>query len=194
MCSPGVWKMNAGSNLYLLEHKNNKILIDTGSRANRDDLTTWLARVCPLEEITHVIFTHLHHDHAGNFDLFRNAKLYASPDEIASLKQDSKAATLDETFGHQIMNADFESTQSFNVRGIEIINTPGHTKGSICVWVPERKILFTGDTLFNHTHGRTDLPTSSKEKMMEALIELVPYNFKFLCPGHDCQENLPLPH
>jgi glyoxylase-like metal-dependent hydrolase (beta-lactamase superfamily II) len=67
-----------------------------------------------------------------------------------------------------------------------VIPTPGHTRGSICLWYAPEKILFSGDTLFYNKHiGRQDLPTSEPGQMQKSLMKLVHYNYKILCPGHD---------
>ena len=69
---------------------------------------------------------------------------------------------------------------------MQIIKTPGHTKGSICFYHEKEKILFSGDTLFfNGNIGRTDLPTSAPEKMADSLAKLKRFQVDTLCPGHD---------
>lgn len=58
---------------------------------------------------------------------------------------------------------------------LEVLHTPGHTRGSICLYEPEGKSLFTGDTIFADGVGRTDFPGGSTEdlkKSIERLIEL----------------------
>lgn len=53
-----------------------------------------------------------------------------------------------------------------------VIHTPGHTPGSICIYNQKEKILFTGDTLFYHAVGRSDLPYSDSQKMTESFEKL----------------------
>ncbi len=50
-----------------------------------------------------------------------------------------------------------------------VIHTPGHTEGSICLYFPEQKTLVAGDTLFAGSIGRTDLPGGSYDKIMRSL-------------------------
>lgn len=50
-----------------------------------------------------------------------------------------------------------------------ILHTPGHTEGSICLYFPAEKILIAGDTLFAGSIGRTDLPGGSMQKIMQSL-------------------------
>ena len=66
-----------------------------------------------------------------------------------------------------------------------MIETPGHSRGGICLWFPKEKILFSGDTLFEKgIIGRTDIPGSNASDMRESLQKLTRLDFKTLCPGH----------
>jgi glyoxylase-like metal-dependent hydrolase (beta-lactamase superfamily II) len=56
---------------------------------------------------------------------------------------------------------------------IQIIHTPGHTPGSITIYIPSSKVLFTGDALFKESIGRTDLPGGSWDKLVNSLRMLV---------------------
>lgn len=68
---------------------------------------------------------------------------------------------------------------------IEIIYTPGHSPGGVCLYLEKQKILFTGDTLFAAGFGRLDLPTSKEEKMLTSLQRLsqLPKDVA-IYPGH----------
>ena len=68
----------------------------------------------------------------------------------------------------------------------DILHTPGHTKGGICIYCPEQKMIFTGDTLFRGTWGRTDLPTGSLNEIMDSIINrlLVLPDDTIVYPGH----------
>ncbi|TYB31065.1 MAG: MBL fold metallo-hydrolase [Candidatus Mcinerneyibacterium aminivorans] len=67
----------------------------------------------------------------------------------------------------------------------EILHTPGHTKGSICIKNKSEKILFTGDTLFKQGWGRTDLPGGNNEQMKKSLLKLINLKDNYKCyPGH----------
>ena len=52
---------------------------------------------------------------------------------------------------------------------LQVIYTPGHTRGSSCIYCEEYKMLFSGDTLFRGTWGRTDLPTGSFEEIIDSI-------------------------
>jgi glyoxylase-like metal-dependent hydrolase (beta-lactamase superfamily II) len=55
---------------------------------------------------------------------------------------------------------------------LEVLHTPGHTEGSVCLLADSESLLFTGDTLFAGSWGRTDLPGGSDEQMVESLTRL----------------------
>ena len=68
----------------------------------------------------------------------------------------------------------------------QVIHTPGHTKGSTSLYCKQEGCLFAGDTMFAGTWGRTDLPTSSREEIMDSIINklLVLPEETIVYPGH----------
>ena len=70
---------------------------------------------------------------------------------------------------------------------IEVFHTPGHTAGSCCYYLPEEEVLFSGDTLFAQSVGRTDFPTGSGADMqasVKRLLKELPETTR-VCPGHN---------
>lgn len=195
-----IWKLNLDSNMYFLEVEQ-KILIDTGSRMKRELLKMFLPKMIALDKIEKVIFTHLHYDHIGNADLFPNAKFFASKQEIIDFKENPELTVLNADILAKSGLQKKELMPIINMNGLKVINTPGHTRGSICLWYEKEKVLFTGDTFFSgNLHnlpaddklcldrlclGRTDLPTSIYTEMKNSIEKLRNLDFKILCPGHD---------
>lgn len=68
----------------------------------------------------------------------------------------------------------------------KVIHTPGHTKGSTSLYCEKENCLFSGDTIFRGTWGRTDLPTSSIEDIMDSITnKLMKLPDEIICyPGH----------
>ena len=68
----------------------------------------------------------------------------------------------------------------------KVIHTPGHTKGGTCLYCKEENCLFSGDTLFRGTWGRTDVPTGSLEDIMDSITKklMVLPNETIVYPGH----------
>lgn len=176
-----VWKLNVDSNIYFLD-LNEKIIIDAGPPGTRNLVEKELSKVVDLSKVDRVIFTHLHYDHIANFDLFPNAKFYTSEEEINFFENNKL---------HAILNPDIVS--KFNIKlhvlkeleGFNIINTPGHTKGSFCLLYKKEGVLFSGDTMFFNGYGRIDFPGAEPSKMEESLGKLKKLEYKVLAPGHD---------
>lgn len=78
--------------------------------------------------------------------------------------------------------------EAFDVPGIrgEVIYTPGHTEGSLCLYLPAEHLLLAGDTLFAGGVGRTDLPGGSSRKLITSIRErLLPLpDATLVIPGH----------
>jgi glyoxylase-like metal-dependent hydrolase (beta-lactamase superfamily II) len=169
------------SNVYFLNLKE-KIIIDTGPKQYKEIVRKELEKLISLEKIKKVIFTHLHYDHIGNFDLFPNAEFFAAEAEINYLKKNKVFAIGDPLLA---MKFTIFLNPLASLEGFDIIPTPGHTKGSISLFYKKEKILFSGDTLFFNGIGRTDFPNSVPEKMGQSLKTLEKIRYRLLAPGHD---------
>jgi hydroxyacylglutathione hydrolase len=69
---------------------------------------------------------------------------------------------------------------------LKVIHTPGHTPGSLCLWAPDAGLLFSGDTLFRESIGRTDLPGGDMSLILRSIVErlfALPEATRVL-PGH----------
>ena len=70
-----------------------------------------------------------------------------------------------------------------------ILHTPGHTPGSVCILTEDT--MFTGDTLFAGSCGRTDMPGGSQDDMRQSLARLSGLSTDYIiCPGHGCRTTL----
>jgi glyoxylase-like metal-dependent hydrolase (beta-lactamase superfamily II) len=176
-----VYKLNVDSNVYFLD-LDNKIVIDTGPPDYKNVVREELGKVVDLSKVDIVIFTHLHYDHCGNYDLFPNAKFYVSEDEFELYNKNKLHAIL-----HPLIAAKFKVELNVlnELYGFDIIQTPGHTRGSFCLLYKKEGILFTGDTKFFNGHGRIDFPGAEPSKMEESLKKLEKIDYKILAPGHD---------
>jgi glyoxylase-like metal-dependent hydrolase (beta-lactamase superfamily II) len=68
----------------------------------------------------------------------------------------------------------------------QVLHTPGHTRGGTCLWFPEDRVVFTGDTLFSGSVGRTDLPGGDFDALRASIVErlfTLGDDVRFL-PGH----------
>ena len=216
--NPNKW-ISAPSISWLIETEDKKILVDTGmcntTRANnhhypgsiqkgdeRIDLALRKLGIQP-EQITHVIFTHLHWDHCQNHNLFKNAKFYVqekelefamnpSPNYYRSYEQNNPI--INPTF----LNTKFELTNGDQeiIEGISVLFTPGHSPGHQAIIVKmrdERKIVIAGDAILHYANLIKDknqnfLHPPGRLKDFETTIESIKKILSIadlVLPGHD---------
>jgi len=182
-----VYKIPGDCNVYLILNPVTT-LIDTGNPNDKEKIKRELEGIIKLDKIKVVILTHLHYDHCGNVDLFKNSKIYALKEELDDFKKNSENfffGKVPEETEDILLNKVKPLKEKVN--SLKIIKCPGHTKGSVAVLDKNRKLLFSGDTLFYNGIGRTDFENSVPEKMGESLTKLIKIvrNGYLLLPGHD---------
>ncbi len=189
------WILGQGfdSNIFLILDEVN-LMIDSGSGMNFEHVVKKLEDFgLSLDDLDILVDTHCHFDHTGgNYEIGdscdcvimaseRTSEALSSGDEdliLAGMAQGDLeplevSRTLEE--GDELEIGD--STLS-------VISTPGHTKGSISLYEPEDKLLFSGDAVFRGGIGRMDLPTASREDMINTLKKLKKLEIEKLYPGH----------
>lgn len=146
-----------------------------------------------------MLLTHGHFDHILAVEDIRRAfhcSVYAGKEEVALLRDPSM--NLSGTFGGDQMGleADFlvRDKEVLDLIGyqFQVFETPGHTEGSVCYWVESEKTLFSGDTLFCESLGRTDLPTGSSARIVRSIQDklLVLPEDTAVYPGHGDQTTI----
>ncbi|MBO7345061.1 MAG: MBL fold metallo-hydrolase [Clostridia bacterium] len=147
-------------------------------------------------KICAVLLTHAHFDHAGNAKKLQDdgAKVYVSElDAKKLLNDDNLGKDFGRKFEYLIADYTFTDGQELEVCGIKIkaLITPGHTDGSACFIVDN--MLFTGDTLFLESVGRTDFKTGNREELIKSVKRLFDLDGDYVVyPGH--QEFTTLSH
>ena len=143
--------------------------------------------------VSAILLTHGHFDHVmGNSFVVRkwNIKTYIHPLDKGQLERAGQYCGM---FGYSIEEppadtVDIEDGQiiDFGNSRLQVIHTPGHTRGGVCYYCSEEGILFSGDTLFAGSIGRTDLPGGDYDQIMVSLLDKIvklPPDTRVL-PGH----------
>ena len=157
---------------------------------------------CPQEYVNYIknnglemkalFLTHGHFDHIMGIDDFLKAfpvPVYAGEDELPVIEDDRLNVSCMYGPKYAFHGAQpVRDGQVIECAGIEVdvLHTPGHTAGSTSLYCEKEKCLFSGDTIFAGTWGRTDLPTSSREDIMNSITNkiLVLPDDTFIYPGH----------
>lgn len=168
------------TNCYIVFDKNNKaVVIDPGDDAKliADTIND---KGLKLEKI---ILTHAHPDHFGaakeiakKFD----TKIYVGETEDKILGK--RSAQLGDRLNGDILLRDGDEIE-FGNDSFRVIDTPGHTPGGICLLL--NNVLFSGDTLFRSSIGRTDFEGGDYDTIINSLLKLMKLpNDTLVLPGH----------
>lgn len=154
------------------EQTHEAMVIDPGDQI--DDIL----KILREEKLTlrQIVITHAHIDHVGGAMKLKaatGAPILMNQNDYALLKMlDLQAAWVGmRPPGAVQIDEAAEPGRVLKIGNISsnVIHTPGHTEGSICLYFPQEKKLVAGDTLFAGSIGRTDLPGGSMEKIMRSL-------------------------
>jgi len=150
-------------------------------------------------QVKQIIITHAHIDHVGGAMKLRaetGAPILLNQNDYALLKMlDVQASWLGmRAPGKVEVEADLGhgTALSAGTLSANVIHTPGHTEGSVCLYFPAEKVLIAGDTLFAGSIGRTDLPGGSFDKIMRSLhgrVLALPEE-TLVIPGHGPQTTI----
>src|SRR5215472_1679188 len=158
------------------EHTHEAIVIDPGD--DIDDIVQILRK--HNLQVKQIVITHAHIDHVGGAMKLRavtGAPILLNQNDYALLKMmDVQAAWIGmKSPGKIEIDANLQPADTVGAGSLagQVIHTPGHTEGSVCVYFPAEKMLIAGDTLFAGSIGRTDLPGGSFEKILRSLHEKV---------------------
>lgn len=200
-----------GSNVYLLISDKRLTLVDSGLTGDVDRIAAQLQGAgYALSELHNIVLTHAHGDHTGGaVELARrsSAQVLAHRAEVPYIEQTKSLPTA--SFVQRLLNClgnrilfslspckvdrlveDGDVIEALG--GTQVIHSPGHTPGSLCLYQSERRILFCGDALFNANPitGRPGLRlpirlfTADNAQARDSVGKLSTMAIEVLCYGH----------
>jgi len=175
------YSKDMSSNAYFIVDQK-KLLIDPGMR------------ILQVPKIDIILLTHCHMDHAAmahSLQKKTGCELWMSEAETVFFEKNREEASASKFFG---LDLDFDfkidrmlrDGETIDLGGTQLkpIVTPGHTPGGLCLYEPESKSLFSGDTVFSQGFGRYDLMGGDAVALQKSIARLARMDIESLYPGH----------
>jgi glyoxylase-like metal-dependent hydrolase (beta-lactamase superfamily II) len=191
---PGIYQLlgeKPGSHVYLIKGDTKNALIDTGVAGKFPVLKRRLARLgLRVRDINLVILTHEHYDHIGATTFFHRTavvaahrltanKLELQDEFVTFLSRDQSC----KPFWVDVWLEDGSMIDLGNYQ-LQVIHTPGHTSGCICLYEPRAGLLFTGDTVFAGGTLSEIAVGGNVSDYVDSVRRLSNLKVKQLYPGH----------
>ena len=172
-------------NCYIINYNDKIIIIDTSISV--EELKKY-----KVNKVDYILLTHAHFDHILTLNEIEhkyNSYIYCSKQAIDKIYDDSH--NLSKYFGKSLKididksKINYTNNIKINDLEIDVLNTPGHSNCSVCYVIKSEKIVFTGDTLFKKSVGRSDLYSGNAFDLNKSLKLLSTLDKDYtIYPGH----------
>ena len=168
------------SNVYIFED----VIVDTGTGDNFKYIKSSMESAgINIEDLSLIVNTHNHFDHIGGNKCF-DLDVAMHIEDARAIEEENDDVTAASMFGRSMegLKVDRKLKESDKIHNFEVIHTPGHTNGGICLY--NGKTLISGDTVFaGGGFGRMDIGGNVQD-MKNSLERLSRLNMEYLLPGH----------
>ena len=174
-------------NCSILSESGKAWIVDPGHEADRIASLLEKKGLAPAA----ILLTHAHFDHIGAvpglLEKFPGLPVYIGENDVAVISHPMNQLPPDypPIKKPEKLKAIGQADSIEGLDQLEVIETPGHTPGGACYYLPKEKLLLSGDTLFAGSVGRTDLPGGDMATLVESLkkLTLLPDD-TLVIPGH----------
>ena len=184
-------QVNLRTNCYIIcdEKSKEAMVVDPGGEPERIAETLDILGA----SLKYIFITHCHADHIGGvaeLKRLKGGKILISRDDAEGLYNEAINLAYYINMERPELEADsrVDDNDLIHVGDIEfkVIATPGHTKGGLSLYSEKEGFVFTGDTLFSGSWGRTDLPTGNFEQIIHSITDrlMVLPDETIVYPGH----------
>ena len=168
------------SNVYVFED----IIVDTGTGQNMDYILKSIKEAgSSVDDLSLIVNTHNHYDHVGG-NRYLDLEVAMHQNDARALEEGDEDVLLATMFGKTMekMEVARKLNEGDKIHDFEVLLTPGHTSGSICLY--DGETLISGDTVFSGGgFGRVDLG-GNMDDMRNSLERLSKLDIQYLLPGH----------
>jgi len=168
------------SNVYIFED----VIVDTGTGDNFNYIKSSMESAgINIEDLSLIVNTHNHFDHIGGNKCF-DLDVAMHIEDARAIEEKNDDVTVASMFGRSMegLKVDRKLKESDKIHNFEVIHTPGHTNGGICLY--NGKTLISGDTVFSDGgFGRMDIGGNVQD-MKNSLERLSQLDIEYLLPGH----------
>jgi glyoxylase-like metal-dependent hydrolase (beta-lactamase superfamily II) len=180
--------LGMGSNCFLVESSGKRALVDASMDESAELIIQTLTELLGGAKLDVLILTHRHIDHVGGAAAVVRkfgCEVVMHRDDADAIIRGDQVSTGAAMFGGEISPLDVRKLdEGDSIIGFEVVHTPGHTSGSMCLYDAKSKALVSGDTVFRDGVGRWDLPTGDGSALAESVARLSKLKVDGLYPGH----------
>lgn len=189
-----IYGRNFDSNIYVVRGENTTI-VDTGTGLHNKEVIKDIKKLVDPASIKQIVITHEHFDHCGGVKkIFEvtdgKTKIMAHRDASDKIERGESAFAkmLGGIMPKMPVDIKLKDGDTIMVgdETFEVLHTPGHTPGSMCLYSETSKSLISGDTVFSHgSFGRYDFPGGDAELLRQSIERLAKLDVINLYPGHE---------